>query len=484
MILISVVVAGALAAAPGCSGDPGPAGPAGTAGAAGPAGSGSSGGVGPQGPAGDAGVTTTVVLSARAKQGLDVSPVPVNINGLNAADAEKIGYGSYLVNAIADCNGCHQSTDATPKYMAGGNKFDLGGGNFVYSRNITPGGPQLTEQQFIEAFQTGKDIATPTQVLLAMPWAYYRWMTVSDLKAIYAYLQAIPAVSNAVPANNKASIAGANGLIVPMPKTFADGEADPDRVDLPADGSSDPGNVLRGLAINPLVTPTGFGNVPPAQNQPPVSLEDQAYFGQGSYLINAVGACSRCHTNSDRDYTPGNTYLKINTAQYLTGGRVFVVPTAAQAALKQVRSMSQNLTGATHGYYDPFSAFMGIIDQGTHTLDPMQEAVGYPMPWQTHRNMVKEDLIALYTYFVNVPRRSNANDKATSFNAEWCASDNDCTWHTSNSAFNGEKCDTAAHECINQACMTTADCAINCQTCSSGHCIAPTANSVCVANGI
>jgi hypothetical protein len=36
-------------------------------------------------------------------------------------------------------------------------------------------------------------------ILPPMPWEVYRQMTDQDLKAIYAYLRTIPAISNATP---------------------------------------------------------------------------------------------------------------------------------------------------------------------------------------------------------------------------------------------------------------------------------------------
>ena len=38
--------------------------------------------------------------------GLAIAPVPLNLAGL---DQTKVGLGSYLVNAVGDCNGCHSS---------------------------------------------------------------------------------------------------------------------------------------------------------------------------------------------------------------------------------------------------------------------------------------------------------------------------------------------------------------------------------------
>jgi hypothetical protein len=58
------------------------------------------------------------VLSA---QGLAISPVPPNLAG---KDPVLVGYGSYLVNAIGDCNGCHTGgTVPNFNYAAGGNPY-------------------------------------------------------------------------------------------------------------------------------------------------------------------------------------------------------------------------------------------------------------------------------------------------------------------------------------------------------------------------
>ena len=445
----------------GPAGGPGAAGAAGAAGSAGPAGSG--------GPTGDAGgVPTVVVLSARAKAGLDASPVPVNINGLSSADVEKIGYGSYLMNAIGDCNRCHGSTDSPPKFLAGGQKFDLSGGNFVYAKNITTGGPALSEADFISAFQTGTDPAKKSEALLVMPWEYYRWMSVEDLKAMYGYLKAIPAVTNPVSSDSKGALAKPP---VPLATSYNDGDADPDRTDLPADGSTDPNSVLRGLAIQPLVTPPGFGNAAPPDGGSVASIPDQERFGRGSYLVNSIGACSSCHTN------PARIGTKINTAAYLSGGQVFNVPAPLASVIHQKRNMSQNLSGRTHGYTDSYAAFLSIFDQGIHSLDSQKEAVGWPMPWQTLRNMVPEDQEAIYTYILNVPLRTGSSDKETTSNVEWCAATSDCTWNP------GETCNTANNECVGMACTADTDCSA-CQKCTVGHCVAPIASSACVSQGI
>jgi len=176
------------------------------------------------------------------EQGFEASPIPKNKLNFAGKDPYLVGLGAYLVNAAADCSGCHSfprflllgdSAGSNPAfndpylgkpsdqsvsgqlranfnikhYLAGGRCF----GGFM-SRNITPdasGRPLgLTEQQFIKVMRTGEDIAcenhpddpicalgTPganEAVLQTMSWPTYHSMTDTDLKAIYAYLSAIP----------------------------------------------------------------------------------------------------------------------------------------------------------------------------------------------------------------------------------------------------------------------------------------------------
>ena len=124
------------------------------------------------------------------QQGFAIAPVPLNLAGRNR---DLVGLGSYLVNAIGDCNGCH-SSGAPPlflyPYATGGNpyfnqpeKIDPsvylnGGTNFftvgtptgpngyagpnIITRNLTPdknglpeGGHSLSE--FKQILRTGID---------------------------------------------------------------------------------------------------------------------------------------------------------------------------------------------------------------------------------------------------------------------------------------------------------------------------------------
>ena len=175
--------------------------------------------------------------------GYAVAPVPLALGG---RDRSLVGLGSYLVNVVGECNGCHSAGPAT-EYAPGGNPYFkgsppqvvnqstyLGGGRAfgpqipgrtpnIVSRNLTPdrtgrpaGGRTLAE--FREIMRTGVDLdhlhpncADPTVVnsatcfpasqpfngdlLQIMPWTAYQKMTDLEIRAIYEYLSAIPCVA-------------------------------------------------------------------------------------------------------------------------------------------------------------------------------------------------------------------------------------------------------------------------------------------------
>jgi hypothetical protein len=180
---------------------------------------------------------------SRIQQGLEIAPVPLKLAG---KDRALVGLGSYIVNAQADCNGCHRSNG--PQYVPAGNPYllpsppgpylgkkisdpatYLGGGRdfgaysadpfpHIISRNLTPdktgmpeGGHTFTE--FVQIMRTDVDLdhVHPTCTgapdghclpqpfdgsrLQIMAWPAYKDMTDYDLRAIYEYLSAIPCIA-------------------------------------------------------------------------------------------------------------------------------------------------------------------------------------------------------------------------------------------------------------------------------------------------
>ena len=190
-----------------------------------------------------AGGNDNQISPSSIQQGKAIAPVPLNLKGKVPAS---VYLGSYIVNGIGDCSGCHSFPQYLNKPPSGtnlptGSPYDgkpsdqsvtgqlvanfnsshyLAGGQCFgpyMARNLTPesndqpypGLPEgLTEAEFIKVLRTGEDIhcekepsdricnlnepGPPTYVLQVMPWPTYHSMTDADLSAIYAYLRAIP----------------------------------------------------------------------------------------------------------------------------------------------------------------------------------------------------------------------------------------------------------------------------------------------------
>lgn len=224
------------------------------------------------------GQTQALDLETQTKilKGFQIAPVPLNMVG---RDPALVGYGSYIVNAVGDCNGCHSAGPPT-EYTNGGNPYFaqpartnpatyLGGGRdfgafpdpngpfpHVVSRNLTPdktgkpeGGHTLAE--FMKIIRTGVDMdhAHPTctgkpdgkcipapfngDLLQIMPWPVQNNMTDHDLQAIYEYLSAIPCLeggpgeppNRCAPGAVTTAVAGPKNLTVTSRQIQLDGTA-------------------------------------------------------------------------------------------------------------------------------------------------------------------------------------------------------------------------------------------------------------------
>jgi hypothetical protein len=190
-------------------------------------------------------------------------------------------------------------------------------------------------------------------------------------------------------------------------------------------------------------------------------------------LSHALTGCNECHTNPERTQAG-----KINTPDFLTGGTVFSVPPPVQPQLKQVRSMSANLKGDMFGFFsepdDSYQRFHDLITTGTHVDENPPRPLGFPMILIANhlRNLLDDDLQALYAYAKTLPATTGPTDVERQPYARWCATASDCR--------SGETCSSATNECIGGACATDVDCGA-CQTCGGGTCQAPAADSACVA---
>ncbi len=98
---------------------------------------------------------------------------------------ETVAYGEYLATT---CTGCHHEDFA-------GGPLPGAGPDDPIALNLTPGGELAgwSEEDFITTIRTG---VTPggSQLEDEMPWKEFRQMTDTELKAIWLYLQSLPAL--------------------------------------------------------------------------------------------------------------------------------------------------------------------------------------------------------------------------------------------------------------------------------------------------
>jgi mono/diheme cytochrome c family protein len=150
------------------------------------------------------------------------------------AVSEVLARGKYLVT-IAACNDCHTPFKMTPagpapdmERMLSGHPEQLvmpaapalpagpwlatvgatntawaGPWGVSFTANLTPdretGLGKWNVRTFTETIRTGRHLGRGREILPPMPIAMYRNFTDSDMAAIFAYLQSIPAIRNKVP---------------------------------------------------------------------------------------------------------------------------------------------------------------------------------------------------------------------------------------------------------------------------------------------
>lgn len=151
------------------------------------------------------------------------------------AAAAEVARGKYLVTVML-CNDCHTPFKLGPNgpepdmtRMLSGHPADVkmppapalppgpwamvgaatmtawsGPWGVSFTANLTPdadtGLGGWTPEMFIQALRTGKHQGKGRPILPPMPYPWISQLTDSDLRAVFAYLRSIPAISNKVPA--------------------------------------------------------------------------------------------------------------------------------------------------------------------------------------------------------------------------------------------------------------------------------------------
>ena len=132
---------------------------------------------------------------------LTLSAGGASANGIDKQEFKQIERGRYLT-IVGDCAACH-TLPGSGHELAGGRAIETPFG-VILAPNITPdpstGIGAWTDDEFINAMINGTG-RNGVHLYPAMPYTYYTKVTREDALAIRAYLNTVPAVRNAVDAN-------------------------------------------------------------------------------------------------------------------------------------------------------------------------------------------------------------------------------------------------------------------------------------------
>ncbi|HUK07662.1 MAG TPA: c-type cytochrome [Stellaceae bacterium] len=192
-------------------------------------------------------------MNLRAMPAVVILVIAALLIGVGSASAETaLERGTYLMRGIVACGNCHTTRDAAGKIEP---RMELAGGTvFVapvfraVAPNITPdpetGIGRWTDDQIIDAIRDGK---RPDGTIIGppMPIDFYRGISDADVRALVAYLRAVPPVRHQV----EKSV-----YKIPLPPSYG----------------------------------------PPAASVPSTLPSDKIAYGH--YLASNLGHCLECHT--------------------------------------------------------------------------------------------------------------------------------------------------------------------------------------------
>jgi mono/diheme cytochrome c family protein len=186
---------------------------------------------------------------------------------------ERLQRGSYLVNQVMSCGGCHTARaggnillepERTDAFLGGGNVFVDKGLGTVWIPNLTPdpetGLGRWKDDEILRALRDG--VAPDGHFLLPMmPYPSYQYLSDDDARAVVAYLRSIPPYQQTRP---------------------------------------NPGN-KQGLMQKVLFQVVGVQMHKPATDVAAPARTDKLAYGR--YLAR-IGACTECHSLTDKGPRP------------------------------------------------------------------------------------------------------------------------------------------------------------------------------------
>jgi cytochrome c553 len=169
-------------------------------------------------------------------RGLALNPLAeVNASALDVTTQAQFGRGSYLVNAISDCSGCHTNADnaqtgkiLTAGYLTGGTLFatpvpkQMGtvraaSANLIGASNGFFNDPAVSFATFLTLISQGvhAEDTPPAPLAFPMPWQQLRNLNLPDLQAIYVYMRTVASTYGK-------TLTGPKDKVIPHPALYCD----------------------------------------------------------------------------------------------------------------------------------------------------------------------------------------------------------------------------------------------------------------------
>ena len=203
------------------------------------------------------GIAVAIVLATSAAL-FWILTIPKTVSpGELGAHTADLANGNVVFHA-GGCAACHATPGQEDKTRLGGGLALKSAFGTFYAPNISSddkdGIGAWTEAQFVTALREGTS-PSGEHLYPAFPYTSYRFVTIADLRDLFAYLKTLPAVSGSAPEHE-------------LPFPF---------------------NIRRGLGIWKLLFLEGGEPFQPNQPMKPG-------WDRGAYLVNGAGHCAECHS--------------------------------------------------------------------------------------------------------------------------------------------------------------------------------------------
>jgi len=270
---------------------------------------------------------------------------PTGARGQGAPSPDQLARGKYVFGATGGC-GCH--TEPGKALNSGGRKYD-GPFGTVYSSNITPdqqtGIGGWTDEQIITAIRLGRR-PNGERLIPVHPYPVFNGMAEEDLRALVAYLRAVPPVNR---------------------------PNQPKKITVPL--------------FESVFLPAWLATFAPRETPTPTAPTSGV--ARGEYLVRALGHCGECHTPRGVTHATDNSRFLAGTPKGPDGDPVPNITPDKDTGLKwSEEEIAEYLGSGNKPDGDGAQGLMDEMIQGT--------AAGF-------KNLTKEDRLAIARHLKTIP---------------------------------------------------------------------------------